>query len=243
MKSIAFCFLLTVPVALAEAFTLAPNSVGSRRTMSSPRSTTTTSLSICKAQATNDDNAAFDRLRGGDSSSTPFYSEVVNQQELSSSQKAVAALTSFWGTGGMVYILAKAIKRVVPIALEPFAKESSLVLTPFQWRYVALMYNGIVRQLLVNVIVSIQCSRFVHFSQLPTYTYSIIFDDTTISILKRLCSDLSFLCLLRRIQGISNQILAPRRQAITLPGARHTSIWTNQYPLRPTILYGTDQCY
>lgn len=31
-------------------------------------------------------------------------------------------LASIWGTGGVLYILAKAIKRVMPIALEPFQK-------------------------------------------------------------------------------------------------------------------------
>ena len=31
-------------------------------------------------------------------------------------------LTSLWGSGGVIYILAKAIKRVVPIAMEPFSE-------------------------------------------------------------------------------------------------------------------------
>ena len=35
-------------------------------------------------------------------------------------QGAAAVLASFWGTAGVLYILGKAIKRVVPIALEPF---------------------------------------------------------------------------------------------------------------------------
>lgn len=30
-------------------------------------------------------------------------------------------LASLWGSGGVIYILLKAIKRVVPIALEPFS--------------------------------------------------------------------------------------------------------------------------
>jgi hypothetical protein len=33
---------------------------------------------------------------------------------------SVAILGSMWGTGGVLYILAKAIKRVLPIAMEPF---------------------------------------------------------------------------------------------------------------------------
>ena len=35
---------------------------------------------------------------------------------------------------GVVYVLVKAIKRVLPIALEPFQKDTTLILTPFQWR-------------------------------------------------------------------------------------------------------------
>ena len=35
---------------------------------------------------------------------------------------SVAILSSVWGAGGVIYILAKAIKRVLPIALEPFQK-------------------------------------------------------------------------------------------------------------------------
>ena len=35
---------------------------------------------------------------------------------------------------GVIYILAKAIARVLPIAMEPFHAGSSLVLSPIQWR-------------------------------------------------------------------------------------------------------------
>ena len=49
--------------------------------------------------------------------------------------KTMALFGSLWGSLGVVYILAKAIKRVLPIALQPFGGESAaLVLTPFQWR-------------------------------------------------------------------------------------------------------------
>lgn len=42
-------------------------------------------------------------------------------------------LASLWGSCGVVYILAKAIKRVLPIALEPFGKGEGVVpLTQFQ---------------------------------------------------------------------------------------------------------------
>jgi hypothetical protein len=49
-------------------------------------------------------------------------------------------LASLWGTGGVIYILLKAIKRVLPIALEPFQK-SGIPLTQFQLMYVTKMYN------------------------------------------------------------------------------------------------------
>ncbi len=38
---------------------------------------------------------------------------------------------SLWAAGGVVMILAKSIKRVLPIALEPFA-EGAVALSPFQ---------------------------------------------------------------------------------------------------------------
>jgi hypothetical protein len=40
-------------------------------------------------------------------------------------------MASLWGAGGVVYILAKSIRRILPIALEPFGDES-VPLTPFQ---------------------------------------------------------------------------------------------------------------
>jgi hypothetical protein len=48
--------------------------------------------------------------------------------------KSMAVFGSFWGSLGVIYILAKAITRVLPIALEPFQAGTTLLLTPFQWR-------------------------------------------------------------------------------------------------------------
>lgn len=45
--------------------------------------------------------------------------------------KAFRFVTSMWGTTGVVFILAKAVRRVLPIALEPFL-ETSTPLTQFQ---------------------------------------------------------------------------------------------------------------
>jgi hypothetical protein len=44
---------------------------------------------------------------------------------------SVAILGSLWGAGGVLYILAKAIKRVLPIALEPF-QEGAIPLSQVQ---------------------------------------------------------------------------------------------------------------
>ena len=68
-------------------------------------------------------------LRAGSSS----FDDVSADSSTPSSPLAVAG--SIWGSFGVIYILAKAIKRVLPIALEPL-KGGGLVLTPFQWRYV-----------------------------------------------------------------------------------------------------------
>lgn len=54
-------------------------------------------------------------------------------QETATSPSFADSLASFWGSFGVVYILMKAIVRVVPIALEPFSGgEASIPLTPFQ---------------------------------------------------------------------------------------------------------------
>jgi len=49
-----------------------------------------------------------------------------------SSRSFADLLASFWGSFGVVYILMKAIVRVVPIALEPFAHGTTIPLTPIQ---------------------------------------------------------------------------------------------------------------
>jgi hypothetical protein len=47
---------------------------------------------------------------------------------------AATIAASIWGAGGVIYILAKAIKRVIPIALEPF-QAGAIPLTNFQLGY------------------------------------------------------------------------------------------------------------
>lgn len=47
---------------------------------------------------------------------------------------AATVAASLWGAGGVIYILAKAIKRVIPIAMEPF-QAGSVPLNNFQLGY------------------------------------------------------------------------------------------------------------
>ena len=62
---------------------------------------------------------------------------VAKLQASSGSSDVNVSLTSLWGTTGVLYILAKAIKRVLPIALEPFQGVAP-ALSQFQlgWVYV-----------------------------------------------------------------------------------------------------------
>jgi hypothetical protein len=52
----------------------------------------------------------------------------------SSLRKMSTFCSSVWGTTGVAYILIKAIRRVLPIALEPFV-ETATPLTSFQLGY------------------------------------------------------------------------------------------------------------
>lgn len=71
--------------------------------------------------------------RGGDSAlgASASGDNAVSGQDLNLTTGKV--LASLWGACGVVYILVKAIKRVLPIALEPFTKAEGIVpLTQFQ---------------------------------------------------------------------------------------------------------------
>jgi hypothetical protein len=63
--------------------------------------------------------------RGGAADKKVVLNEAIQPVESESKcpvTGSVAILGSVWGAGGVIYILAKAIKRVLPIALEPFQK-------------------------------------------------------------------------------------------------------------------------
>ena len=48
---------------------------------------------------------------------------------------ATTIATSLWGTGGVLYILGKAVKHVAPIAAKPF-QQGAVLLSQFQLGYV-----------------------------------------------------------------------------------------------------------
>ena len=68
--------------------------------------------------------------------------------------------SSLYGTGGVLYILSKAIRRVAPIALEPFT-EGAIPLTQLQLGYVSIQIKAVIccpcSFLLHHVIRDAQC--------------------------------------------------------------------------------------
>jgi hypothetical protein len=122
--------LLGVSVVLAESFTTTQRHSHSMQQTATMSTTTTMAPSVLVV------------ARGGESaSSSPTSLRAAADPSESSSasssssqgpfSKGVTIFGSLWGSLGVVYILAKAVKRVLPIALEPIT--GSLLLTPIQW--------------------------------------------------------------------------------------------------------------
>ena len=72
-------------------------------------------------------------LRGGSSTTSTQLLFAADPSESSKCpvSKSMAIFGTLWGSLGVVYILTKAIKRVLPIALEPLT--GGLILSPVQW--------------------------------------------------------------------------------------------------------------
>ena len=93
-------------------------------------------------------------IRGGSNShihTTALHNTPVNTDTKCPASNFMAIFGSIWGTGGVLYILYKAISRVFPIAYEPLKKatatsSSSLQLTQFQWicYYISILFFGYV---------------------------------------------------------------------------------------------------
>lgn len=81
----------------------------------------------------NQNNISDQRMNGFSLSSTRGGSSQPDASQSSSAlEKTFKTLTSFWATSGVVYILMKAVKRVLPIAMEPFQNGVGAPLTTFQ---------------------------------------------------------------------------------------------------------------
>mmetsp|Transcript_9166 Transcript_9166/g.23212 ORF Transcript_9166/g.23212 Transcript_9166/m.23212 type:complete len:359 (+) Transcript_9166:222-1298(+) len=92
------------------------------------------------AAASSSSSAAV--IKSSSSSSTALYtaagSDESNVNKKCPFTKTMAIFGSFWGSLGVVYVLAKAIKRVLPIAMEPIKAGTQTTFTPVQWSLYAL---------------------------------------------------------------------------------------------------------
>jgi len=88
--------------------------------------------------ATRSANSHSHSLAEKSTSSTSLFASASGQSIDCPFTKTAAVFGSLWGSFGVIYILAKAITRVLPIALEPLYASSSLRLSPVQWSLYAL---------------------------------------------------------------------------------------------------------
>jgi len=76
---------------------------------------------------------ALSTPRGGVRYAEPSDDELATSSDAGILSKALSGFGSMWGSMGVVYILAKAVKRVLPIAIEPLNAGSTLALSNIQW--------------------------------------------------------------------------------------------------------------
>jgi hypothetical protein len=80
-----------------------------------------------------DDMNIITRYRGGGGGGGGLKSITDSNINASSTKRSIGdTLASLWAAGGVVMILAKSIKRILPIALEPFGKAVPVPLSNFQ---------------------------------------------------------------------------------------------------------------
>lgn len=137
-------------------------SAGAPTTFLSPRSSTRTTHRLPPSQNNNSHNKNFNSIlnssnngaafrsidrvgRGGggasaasSSSSTSLFASASGEAPACPFTRFAASFGSLWGSFGVIYILTKAIFRVLPIALEPLGAEASFALSPIQWSLYAL---------------------------------------------------------------------------------------------------------
>ena len=170
-------------------------------------------------------------------------------------KKTSVLLTSLWGSGGVIYILAKAIKRVLPIAMEPFS-EGAVPLSQVQLGYVRCC--GALRNILKSCfdlgfcllenndawIAQCKGSEILQLQGIiyPVSSYILRFPFSLFApAVQNLCCHLSLVCLCRRVQGLSNQIFTPRRPTILNIATR--TIQDPPFHLRAPLQYGIVSCY
>mmetsp|Transcript_9164 Transcript_9164/g.23207 ORF Transcript_9164/g.23207 Transcript_9164/m.23207 type:complete len:350 (+) Transcript_9164:226-1275(+) len=94
------------------------------------------------AAAASSSSSAVGTTKSSSTSSTALYtaagSDESNVNKKCPFTKTMAIFGSFWGSLGVVYVLAKAIKRVLPIAMEPIKAGTQTTFTPVQWSLYAL---------------------------------------------------------------------------------------------------------
>lgn len=139
-KAFLLTLLLGVSVVLSEGFAAShlfhSNTLTSLATASATATATTgTTKSVIKHTSVRTDMKSFKIHRGGALKAAADSSQSQAKCPVS---KPIEIFGSVWGSLGVVYVLVKSIRRVLPIALEPFSSTTTMVLTPFQWSMYAM---------------------------------------------------------------------------------------------------------
>lgn len=123
---------------LASGFSSSPKTFPPQRAHMHTKPTTVRPRPVAAAAAGETRASAVIPIRGGGAkdsstqvSATGGAKYLADQNAVSSgSECPVSFLASAWGSGGVAYILIKAILRILPIALEPFVKGGGEVVAP-----------------------------------------------------------------------------------------------------------------
>eukprot|EP00568_Trieres_chinensis_P003665 CAMPEP_0183308126 /NCGR_PEP_ID=MMETSP0160_2-20130417/19974_1 /TAXON_ID=2839 ORGANISM="Odontella Sinensis, Strain Grunow 1884" /NCGR_SAMPLE_ID=MMETSP0160_2 /ASSEMBLY_ACC=CAM_ASM_000250 /LENGTH=259 /DNA_ID=CAMNT_0025471885 /DNA_START=97 /DNA_END=876 /DNA_ORIENTATION=+ len=114
---------LAVLATIASGFSSSPNTVFTPRAFMSSTSTATVRRRPSAA------TSAVATIRGGAKPSSPTEVSAARPvDDVPAGTKCpVSFLASAWGAGGVAYILLKAVRRLLPIAIEPFVGEGGPV--------------------------------------------------------------------------------------------------------------------
>lgn len=153
--SLASLVVLSPLACLASGFAVPGSPQGSIAVFGNPHAQSRSSLATgpLKVPSWRDSSSSLTRgggcwqhvPRGGAATTKPLTAKASSSPIDTGSKCPVtglaAALGSLYGAGGVVYVLAKAIKRVLPIALEPFqaGTAAAVALTNFQLGYVVVL--------------------------------------------------------------------------------------------------------